>query len=185
MVTMKRFLALTSLLVVACLVLTGAFAQETGKALQPPGKAAQLTDEQYLMEASACSMAEVQIAKLAAERATNPQVKQYAQQIAQDHMAANEKMRDLAEKTKLSVAREVGREHQQVIDQLSKLEGAEFDRAFLQHMIKDHQKAIAQTQAKARDATSPELKEFATSALPKLQAHLKRAQELAGPGREP
>ena len=56
--------------------------------------------------------------------------------------------------------------------------GAEFDRAFMQYMVADHEKAVAKFDEASRTATDADVKAFAASTLPVLQEHLRMAKEI-------
>jgi putative membrane protein len=68
---------------------------------------------------------------------------------------------------------------QAVYDRLSQLHGAEFDRAYMQDMVKDHKNDIAEFQKEANRGKNEDLKSFASETLPTLQEHLKMAQNTA------
>ena len=59
---------------------------------------------------------------------------------------------------------------------MQKLSGAEFDRAYMDHMVKDHKKDIAEFRKQASSGKDPEIKAFAAKSLPTLQEHLKMAE---------
>jgi putative membrane protein len=71
------------------------------------------------------------------------------------------------------------RQHQETAETLAKLQGANFDREFMRHMVTDHEKAVRLFAAQAQDGTDAELKAFAAKTLPTLQEHLRMAQTLA------
>ena len=66
---------------------------------------------------------------------------------------------------------------------IAAMSGAEFDRAFVGHMVKDHEKDVALFRAQAKDGKDEELKGLAAATLPTLEEHLKMAQALAGQGK--
>jgi len=57
--------------------------------------------------------------------------------------------------------------------------GAEFDRAYVTEICKDHEQAIAKFEQASRSATDPELKQFASDTLSKLREHNRMAEQLA------
>jgi putative membrane protein len=62
---------------------------------------------------------------------------------------------------------------------LGKLSGKAFDREFLKTMISDHTRDISEFERVANQATNPDIKQFASEALPTLRDHLKMARDLA------
>jgi putative membrane protein len=70
------------------------------------------------------------------------------------------------------------RKHQSLKDQLSKLSGAEFDRAYMRQMVKDHEDAVKLFQRESTRGKDAELKAWAGKTLPALQEHLRLAREI-------
>ena len=62
---------------------------------------------------------------------------------------------------------------------LSELRGAEFDRAYVQHMVKEHEEAVTQFTAEVKEGRHPERKAYAAKLLPTLQEHLQLVHDLA------
>ena len=63
-------------------------------------------------------------------------------------------------------------------DRLSKLSGAEFDRTYVDEMVKDHRKDVKEFQREAEKAKDPDVKSWASKTLPTLQDHLKQIEGL-------
>jgi putative membrane protein len=63
------------------------------------------------------------------------------------------------------------------MNRLSKLSGAQFDRAYMQDMVKDHEEDVAEFQREANNGSDPDVKAFAGKTLPTLQSHLQSAQD--------
>jgi putative membrane protein len=138
-------------------------------------------DHKFLMEAAQGGMAEVEASRLAMERASSQNVKQFAQQLMKDHTDANEKLMQIAQDKGVQLPKQLQGHHKQMIDRLSKLNGQEFDREYMREMgLKDHKKDIQQFEKQARQGKDPELKTFAEETLPVLQKHLSMAQKVSG-----
>jgi putative membrane protein len=60
---------------------------------------------------------------------------------------------------------------------LGKQSGTEFDRAYMKHMLDDHQKDVSDFEKAAKSAKDADVKTFAARTLPTLQAHLQLAQK--------
>jgi putative membrane protein len=138
-------------------------------------------DHKFLLEAAQGGMAEVEASRLAMERASSQDVKQFAQQLMKDHTDANEKLMQIAQDKGVQLPKQLQGHHKQMMDRLSKLQGQEFDRAYMREMgLKDHKKDIQQFEKQARQGKDPELKTFAEETLPVLQKHLSMAQKVSG-----
>jgi putative membrane protein len=136
-------------------------------------------DQSFAEKAAVGGLAEVQLGKLAVGRAASPDVKQFGQRMVDDHGKANRELMALVEQKGISVPTALDPTHQKEADRLAKLQGAAFDRAYIQHMVKDHQEDVRLFRTQAQQGTDPELKRFAADTLPTLEAHLNMAQNLA------
>ena len=96
------------------------------------------TDRTFIEKAAEGGMMEVQLAQLAEKQAASDEVKQYAQKLEQDHSAANKQLMDIAQRRGVNVPSTLKPEDQQMIDKMSKMNGTEFDREYIKHMVKDH-----------------------------------------------
>jgi putative membrane protein len=121
-------------------------------------------DRAFIKMAASSSQAELQLGKLAAERADRAEVRDFAKRLEKDHTQANLELLKILDAQRIDVSRDM--ESYQAAAQLSKLRGAEFDRAYLQHMVKEHEKAVAQFTAETKEGHNAELKAYAAKLLP-------------------
>ena len=133
-------------------------------------------DRKFVEEAAQGGMAEVQHGNLAAQRATNPQVKQFAQRMVQDHSKANDELKSIIGPRGITPPTTMDRKHHRAMEKLGKLNGAEFDREYMKHMVEDHKKDISLYEKQAKSGKDGDLKSFAAKTLPILQEHLALAQ---------
>ena len=138
-----------------------------------------VADQVFAMMAAEGGLTEVQLAKLAADRAADPAVKQLAQRLVQDHTKGNQELLAIAEKQDISVPKKVDGTHEDVVKLFSRLEGAQFDQAFLRYQVMHHEKDVTAFNLQAKEGQDPGLKAFAAQQLPVLQEHLREAQTLA------
>ena len=87
-------------------------------------------------------MAEVALAKLAQEKASNADVKSFAAKLEKDHSQANDDLKEVASKKNITLASAPSKSHQALHDKLAKLSGAEFDKAYVAAMLESHQKGV-------------------------------------------
>jgi putative membrane protein len=143
-------------------------------------------DTQFLAEAIRDGMAEVELSKTAAQKASSPEVKRFAERMVKDHAAANEKLMALARKHKIEAEGTYGtppletpeKEKAEKRD-LSKLSGREFDRTYASGAVEDHEKAVGLFREEAKNGKDKEVSELAASMLPTLEEHLEMARALA------
>jgi len=133
----------------------------------------QTSDKKFAMDAAMGGMAEVQLGKLAAEKATNPDVKQFAQRMVDDHGKANDEFKTVASKESIDLPSQLDAKHQATIDRLSKLSGADFDKAYVKEMVRDHDMDVKEFQREAQNGQNTSIRDFASKTLPTLQEHQK------------
>jgi putative membrane protein len=99
-------------------------------------------------------MAEVELGRMASDRATNPDVKRFAQMMVQDHTKAGDELKQTAAKYGIQPAPKIDDKHQNLMDKLSKLRGPQFDREYIDAMVDDHQNAVDSLESRV-DSTAP------------------------------
>jgi putative membrane protein len=135
-------------------------------------------DKTFVHQAAIGGMAEVELGKLAQQKAQSADVKQFGQRMEQDHSAVNEQLMSVASAKGIDVPKQLDREHQQLRDKLAKATGAQFDREYMQAMVKNHKKDVKEFEKVAKSGRDADIKNFAQSTLPTLQQHLQMAQDI-------
>jgi putative membrane protein len=148
----------------------------TGTTRQSSSSQASSADHQFVMEAARGGMAEVELGQLAKDKAQSDAVKQFADRMITDHGKANDELKSLARSKSITLPADLDAMHKSTKDRLSKLSGAEFDRAYMQEMLSDHQKDVSEFQKESQSGSDPEIKAWAAKTLPTLQQHLQMAQ---------
>jgi putative membrane protein len=151
-------------------------------AMSPAGSPVALTssEKEFMTNAARGSMLEVQMGRLAADKATSPEVKQFGERMVTDHGQLGQKLQQLASNLNLTPEQQLSPEQQNAISRLQNLSGKAFDREYMKAMIADHVKDISEFQRAANQASNADIRQFASEALPVLQEHLKLAREIAG-----
>src|SRR3954447_4193677 len=133
---------------------------------------AKMDDKKFVKDAAIGGMTEVELRKLAAQKASRDDVKQFGQKMVDDHTKANDQLKQLASKQNIPIPEGLDSKSRSRIDKLSQLSGPEFDKAYLKDQLKDHQTDIKEFSAEAQGGTDAAVKAFASSVLPTLQEHL-------------
>ena len=141
-------------------------------------------DRKFIEEAAGGGMFEVQIAQLAAAKATDASVKGLATMLADHHTAANKELTQLANAKGVELPAAPKRALRRDIEKLGKKNGAEFDREFVREVgIKAHEKDIRMFEKASKDVKDADLKAFVDKTLPVLRDHLAAAQKLPQSGK--
>lgn len=133
-------------------------------------------DRKFLEEAYMGSMAEVRLGKLAQDKASSQEVKDFGQKMVDDHGKEIDSLSQIAKAEGVTLPAQLDRKHQKTYGRLAKLSGAEFDRAYMKEMTSDHKKDISKYEQAAKSAKDDQLKQHAQQEVSTLQEHEKLAQ---------
>ena len=183
------------------------------------------SDRKFIMEAAHGGMMEVELGRMAVEKASSPDVKQFGQRMVDDHSKANEELMQLAsqkgitipsgnhammnnattgqttttdsqstsmssqsdsmnKKTSSTDSGNMDRDQKAMMkahattDKLSKLSGADFDREYMDMMVKDHTKDVKEFEDASTKAKDADIKAWAAKTLPTLREHLQMARDV-------
>jgi putative membrane protein len=155
-------------------------APKESKAAKEPnnGKIAR-GDEKFMKDAAVGGMTEVKLGQLAEQKAASDGVKQFGRRMATDHGRANDELKQLASQKGVALPMGLDRSHQGLYDKLAKLNGADFDRAYMKEMVKDHDKDVKAFRKQADSGKDPDVKSWASKTLPTLQEHQQQAKQVA------
>ena len=158
-------------------------------------------NQTFINEMAVAGKAEVELGNLAAQRAQNSDVKAFGQMMVKDHTQANTELTQIAKQMNVTPPAQLDMKHRELVDRLSKLKGAEFDREYMNAMVMGHEEVSAKLRTMSGDtatATSTStsstttkgaqsvgtsgsdaaLKQWAGKTLPTVQQHLERAKEI-------
>lgn len=136
--------------------------------------------ENFIDEASAKGIAEIETAKLALDKSEAEDIRTFAQKMIDDHTQANQKLAELASQhDDLELSDEATPMDKAKAMILQFREGDNFDQAYANNQVVAHEQTIELFREYAQNGENAELKQFAEQTLPKLEQHLKHAQELA------
>jgi putative membrane protein len=136
-------------------------------------------DKEFVTMAGMGGLAEVQMGNLALQKASSADVKAFAQRMVTDHSKANAELAQFATAKGLALATELSGDPKNALEHLTSLSGAEFDKAYMTHMVEDHEKDVAEFDKASTSATDADLKAWAGKTLPTLKEHLEMAKQTA------
>lgn len=131
-----------------------------------------VVQDNFWTNAAQGGLAEVEMGKLASTKATNPEVKKFAQKMVTDHTKANDELKTLAAKKNMLLPAEVSSGQKSMMDKLNGLSGADFDKAYIDGQVSDHEATVKLFEDQAKDDSDAELKAFAAKTLPIIKGHL-------------
>ena len=158
--------------------LAGGLAQAQTSAAAAP------TDAQIAMIAVTADSVDIDAGKLAAEKSSNPKVKNFAQLMVRDHTSVNKKATALAKKLNLTpeesdTSRSLKSDGDKNLEKLRGLSGAEFDKAYVDNEVAYHEAVIkAVNDTLIPNTKNAQLKSLLESAGPIFASHLSHAKEI-------
>jgi putative membrane protein len=137
------------------------------------------SDRMFIRKAAEGGEAEVELGKLAQEKAASPEVKQFGERMVNDHSKANDQLKEVAQKEGVTLPTKLDAKDAATKARLEKLSGEAFDRAYMKDMVADHTKDVREFKNEAKNGKDPDVKNFAAQTAPTLEDHLKEAKNIA------
>jgi len=139
---------------------------------------AEMQDKDFFTEAAEGSLAEVALGNIALQKAQSEAVKQFAQQMVTDHTQANQELTQLASTKGVTLPTALSAKRQRDVTDLNAEAASNFDREYMEMMVKDHEKDVRLFQRQAERGTDADAKAWAAKMLPTLQGHLSMANSI-------
>lgn len=144
----------------------------TSNAMNTGGIAVTSDDAKFATAAANGGMAEVALGKLASQKTANAQIKDFAAMMVTDHSKANDELMTIAKTKNIALPATVDADHQKKMDDLSKMNGKDFDKAYVNAMVDGHKKTLSLMQDEAKNGKDADLKAFAAKTATVVQMHL-------------
>ena len=148
----------------------------------PLAVTAQAADEisvqEFVTKATANGIAEVRAGKLALQKGTSLKVKEFAQMMVTEHVAANRQLAALAQKRRIKVPETstlMARAKQKILEMRGE---RSFDQAYANNQVVAHKASVALFH-QAANSEDEDIRAFAIQTLPQLEQHLRLAEDLA------
>ena len=185
---MTRLLAITPVL--AVLLMAPAWAQIGNPAGMAPGTPQSAPgvpaphqpnqqDRLFVQEAAIGGMAEVEFGKMAEQKGQSSAIKDFGRRMVQEHTKANDRLAALAKAANIPLPGDLDPDHRTMRAELEKLSGAQFDWAYIQGQVQDHQRTAHLLEWEIGSGQDAELQKFASETLPVVFQHLQMAQSIA------
>jgi putative membrane protein len=163
----------SSFLVITCLTALGLLLAPTTRALADVSS----SDKTFFMKASQGGMTEVEAGKLAQEKGSSQDVKDFGAMMVKDHTQNNSDLMALAKTKGVDVSDKLDAHHQGMIDGLSAKSGADFDKAYIDAMVKGHTHMLKLVESE-ESSSDADLKDFATKTADTVKMHLSKAEDI-------
>jgi putative membrane protein len=134
-----------------------------------------MDDTNFILAAAQGGMTEVRLGELASTNGLRTDVKEFGQLMVKDHKAINDDLKALAAQKGVTLPESLDAEHQEMVEKMAALTGAAFDEAYINGMIKAHQKDDKAFKAEFTTTHDSEIESFLDKSIPVVEMHLKHA----------
>jgi len=121
-------------------------------------------DKTFMKEAAKGGQMEVDMGHMAEKQGKSGEVKKIGSRMVADHTKANNELMAIAKKKGVDLSKEKPKMH--------KMDDANFDKQYIDMMVKDHEKDLAEFQAEAKNGGDADVKAFASKTSAVIQKHL-------------
>ncbi len=142
-----------------------------------------LSEKNFFEDVAKANMAEIELGRLAAQKAPNAEVKKFAEMLVEDHTKALDELKSLAAQHNLQPPVEIAEKHRDLKERLSKLEGREFDKEYIQAMVDAHEDTVDKLEPRVNERAGEnqfenKVNQWAAKTLPTVRQHLEKAKQL-------
>lgn len=146
---------------------------------QDPNGPEAMMDKAFVHEALEGGMAEVQLGQLALEKSSNPDVKQFAQKMVDDHTKLGTEMKQVAQQLGVKPPDKPSSKAKSTMTKLQALNGDAFDKAYIKDMVKDHQQDEKEFKQAGLNTSNPALKDVISQGAQMIGQHLQLIEQIA------
>jgi len=136
------------------------------------------TDSLFAVKASQGNIAEIQEGQVALTNSQKDSVKMFGQKMIDDHTTAQKSLDSIGNVLKFPMPTTPDSAHIAHKMMLMNLQGSEFDSAFVNGEVEDHQKTLDLLSKEMNSGTNAMLRSYATKNYPIIQMHLMMADSL-------
>jgi putative membrane protein len=136
-------------------------------------------DEDFAVKAAKDGKMEVELGRVAARKARTVAVKNFGRRTTSDHTVAGNKLKAIAMRKRITLPVDLDADQKAELDRFSQMTRNEFDKAYMQKMVSDHESAVSDFKAEADSGSDRQLRSFAATTLPTLRTHLRMARQTA------
>jgi putative membrane protein len=144
--------------------------------VKPAPNGANNQDKLFVREAALGAQAELELAKLAQQRATDKSVREFADRMVDVHSKSDQQLLKLGKGLNPDLPKNLDPDHQAIRNELEKAQGQSFDLAYIAAQIQDHQRTANLLQWHLSTGQNEALRKYSTQTLPEVMDHLEQAK---------
>lgn len=134
-------------------------------------------EKSFIKKAADGGMTEVELGRIASEKGGSDEVKDFGKLMVDDHTKINDNLKEVAAKMNVKVPDKVSAKHHAMIEKMSGMSGADFDKAYVKDMVKDHKMDIAEFEKADKEVKNEDLKKFIENSMETMKGHLEKIEK--------
>lgn len=139
----------------------------------------QLTPAQrFVRQTAVGSLMEIELGRIAKSRGSEREVRDFGNRMIQDHTKALAQTQELAKQKGITVPESLDEKRQKAADKFKDVPASEFDARYITHMVRDHEKDLAEAENISKNAQDNDIAEFASRLVPVYRSHLDAARKI-------
>lgn len=143
-----------------------------------PNRSTSRLDTEFITKAAQSDMTEIQTSQLALQKSRNKSVRDYAQMMIDHHTQSSRQLKPIAQSKRVPMPKNLGPENTALLTSLKRVNGSEFDQAYMQGQVQAHTRTQAEYQKYLDQGQDPQLRAFASKIQPVVVQHLEMAQKM-------
>ena len=112
------------------------------------GAGANLSDGDFVQDVALKNMAEVELSRMALDKATSPSIKAFAQMMIRDHERAGQDLKSALLGQPIGWPTQLDDKRRKTADELARKQGADFDRDYVKAVVEGHQNLAAKLESR-------------------------------------
>ena len=122
---------------------------ENTTAVGTGGAGASLKDDNgFVRDVAGKNISEIELSRLAVNKATDPNIRFFAQRMIDEHGVAAEKLKSIVSGQLIDWPMQLDDKHRKVADELATKAGADFDREYVKAMVQSHEDLTAKLESR-------------------------------------
>lgn len=151
----------------------------TVAAIKPTNAKLLSADQALMMEVAAGGMMQLEASRVAVEKASSDEVRQYAQAEVDEQTGLSAKLKEIASAKGITLPATPDAKTQAAVDKMQGMSGAEFDALYMKEIGENGHEKLNQVMTKVKStATDGNLRAVALAAHPLVKIHLEVAKEI-------
>lgn len=135
-------------------------------------------DSKFMVSAANAGMTEVELGKLATQKAASEKVKAFGQMMVDDHTRAGNELKSIATARNITLPDSLSEKSKKHFEELSGKSGAAFDKAYINMMVDGHKDVIKDFDVESKNGSDPDVLKFVTTTLPVIKSHADSAEAI-------